>query len=81
MARLEIDFTKLLISVIHERDFKSSATYSFACMISSYAVMLECPSGTVMSFLLPSESWISVLLGMRPMWRHHNEGPEFICNH
>ena len=30
---LEIDFVRLLIIVIHERDFKSSITYPFACMI------------------------------------------------
>ena len=30
---LEIDFAKLLIMVIHERDFKSSTTYPFACLI------------------------------------------------
>ena len=28
-----IDFARLLISVIHERDFKTSTTYLFACMI------------------------------------------------
>ena len=30
---LEINFAKLLISMIHERDFKSSTTYPFARMI------------------------------------------------
>lgn len=30
---LSIDFAKILIIVIHERDFKSSATFPFACLI------------------------------------------------
>lgn len=30
---LEIDFVSLLISMIQEKDFKASTTYSFACMI------------------------------------------------
>ena len=30
---LEINFAKLLIMVIHERDFKASTTYPFACLI------------------------------------------------
>lgn len=29
----DIDIAKLLISVIHERSFKASTTYPFACMI------------------------------------------------
>lgn len=33
MAGLEIDFVKLLISMIHERAFKTSTTYPFACMV------------------------------------------------
>ena len=33
VAELEIDIVKLLISSIHERDFKSSTTYPFAYMI------------------------------------------------
>lgn len=36
VAGLEINFAKLLISVIHERAFKSSATNLFACVIFSY---------------------------------------------
>ena len=30
---LEIDFVKLLITVIHERSFKTSTSYPFACLI------------------------------------------------
>lgn len=33
LAGFEIDFAKSLISVIHERVFKTSTTYPFACMI------------------------------------------------
>ena len=33
MSGLEIYFAKLLISVIHERAFKTSTTYPLACMI------------------------------------------------
>lgn len=33
VAGLEIDFTSLLIFVIHMRDFKTSTTYPFAYMI------------------------------------------------
>ena len=33
VSRLEIDFARFLISVIHKRAFKNSTTYSFACMI------------------------------------------------
>ena len=33
VAELEIDIVKLLISMIHERAFKSSTTYPFTCMI------------------------------------------------
>lgn len=36
VAGLEINFAKLLISVIHERAFKSSATNLCACVIFSY---------------------------------------------
>lgn len=30
---LEVDFSRLLIFVIHERDFKASITYLFQCMV------------------------------------------------
>lgn len=30
---LEIDFAKVLITVIHERAFKNFTTYPFACLI------------------------------------------------
>ena len=33
VARLEFDFVRFLISMIHKRAFKNSTTYSFACMI------------------------------------------------
>lgn len=33
VARLEINFVRLLISVIHERAFKTTTAYSLACMI------------------------------------------------
>ena len=33
VAEFEIDYVRLLISVIHKRDFKASTTYPFACMI------------------------------------------------
>lgn len=33
VARLEIYFAKLLITVIHEMDFKTSTTYHFTCLI------------------------------------------------
>ena len=33
VAELEIYIVKLLISIIHERAFKSSTTYPFTCMI------------------------------------------------
>ena len=33
VAGFEIDFTKLLILMIHERAFKTSTTYQFTCII------------------------------------------------
>lgn len=33
VARLEIDFAKVLITVIYERAFKNSTTYPFAYLI------------------------------------------------
>lgn len=43
--------------------------------------MLECPFGTKMSSILLPGQLISVLLGMRTMWRHHEEGLELMCIH
>lgn len=33
VAGLEIDVGKVLITLIHERDFKTSTTYRFTCII------------------------------------------------
>lgn len=43
VASLEIDFAKLLITVIHERDFKSSTTYPFVCLIFHLFKDVEVP--------------------------------------
>ena len=32
----EVDFLRLLLAVIHERDFKASTTYPFSCMIIEF---------------------------------------------
>ena len=44
---LEIDFARVLILVIHERDFKTSTTYPFAYLTFQLAGMPECQFGTV----------------------------------
>ena len=63
---LEIDFMRLLISVIHERDFKTSTTYPFACMIFQlcrdavvprwHSDVLHTPNGIVDMDLIRDES-------------------------
>lgn len=47
VAGLEIDFSKVLITVIHDMDFKYSTTYLFSYLIFHLCRMLECQSGTV----------------------------------
>ena len=48
VAWLDINFAKLLISVIHQRAFKSSFTYPFSCIIFHL-----CRDEGVSSLLLP----------------------------
>lgn len=33
VAGFEIDYARVLITVIHERTFRTSTTYAFACLI------------------------------------------------
>lgn len=33
VARIEIDFAQIVIENIHEREFKTSTTYPFSCLI------------------------------------------------
>ena len=80
VTRFEIDFAKLLISIIHERDFKTFTTYPFTCMIFGFVRMLECPFGTVILSVLRPEKWILVSTGMRSIWWNHGVDPELICS-
>ena len=68
VAMLEIDLSRLLIFVIHERAFKTSTTYSSACMIFYLCRDAEVPI------------WKLNTLQVRPMWRHRGEGLELSCS-
>lgn len=48
---LEVDFARLLISVIHESAFKASTTYPFPCMIFQLCGIHECSFGIEMSYV------------------------------
>lgn len=76
VAGLEIDIANLLISVIHQRDFKTSTTYPCA-----YIIFQLCRDDRVPLWYYDVLcSTIVVCLqassGMRPMWRHLEEGLE-----
>lgn len=47
VVKLEVDYAQVLISVIYERDFKTSTTYPFACLIFRYTRKPECQFGIV----------------------------------
>ena len=43
VAGLQIDFVNLLITVIHERAFKTSTTHPFACLIFKLFIEARLP--------------------------------------
>ena len=71
----EIYVVRFLISVIHDRDFKASTTYPFSCMIFQLCRNAGVPIWHIGFLRTPTGQLILVSLGMRPMRRHHGEGP------
>ena len=66
VAGLEIDFARMMLAAIHERAFKTSTTYPFACLIFYlcrnarvpilYCDILHTPVGTVDIGLIRKEA-------------------------
>ena len=66
VAGFEVDFLRMLLEVIHERDFKTSSTYPFPCIIFEFYMSagvtiwhiycLKTPTGTVDIALILDEA-------------------------
>lgn len=54
VAVFEVDLTRLLLEVIHERDFKDSTTYLLPCMIYEFFRVVEVPIWHIDDVLTPT---------------------------
>lgn len=77
---MEIDFAKLLITVIHDRDFKTSTTYPFACLVFHLCRNVGVPVWNYDTLCSPARTVDVGLIrdqaNVEALWR----GPDLSCS-